>query len=136
MACQAIFCLDEWSAAKGATRVQLHSQKLKEHPDRDQHLETVVEGHVGDLVMYNSLLHHRSGPNSTRSSRIGLLGQFLAKYVRPMEDQRSVSEKVKKLADKRLRQLLALDCPFPILDPTVGTSCEIYFPPIIFLFFW
>jgi ectoine hydroxylase-related dioxygenase (phytanoyl-CoA dioxygenase family) len=136
MACQAIFCLDEWSAAKGATRVQLHSQKLKEHPDRDQHLETVVEGHVGDLVMYNSLLHHRSGPNSTRSSRIGLLGQFLAKYVRPMEDQRSVSEKVKKMADKRLRQLLALDCPFPILDPTVGTSCEIYFPLIIFLFFY
>jgi len=125
MACQAIFCLDEWSAAKGATRVQLHSQKLKEHPDRDEKLETVVEGKVGDLVMYNSLLHHRSGPNSTRNSRIGLLGQFLAKYVRPMEDQvRGVTEKVKKGADKRLRQLLALDCPFPILDPTAGTSCK------------
>ena len=125
MACQAIFCLDEWSAAKGATRVQLHSQKSKEHPDRDEVLDTVVEGQVGDLVMYNSLLHHRSGSNSTHNSRIGLLGQFLAKYVRPMEDQvRGVTEKVKKGADKRLRQLLALDCPFPILDPTVGTSCE------------
>lgn len=125
MACQAIFCLDDWTASKGATRVQLHSQKLKEHPDRDEELDTVVEGKVGDLVMYNSLLHHRSGPNTTRSSRVGLLGQFLAKYVRPMEDQvRGVTEKVKKGADKRLRQLLALDCPFPILDPTAGTSCE------------
>jgi len=125
MACQAIFCLDDWTAAKGATRVRLHSQKLKEHPDRDEKLDTVVEGNVGDLVMYNSLLHHRSGPNSTRSSRIGLLGQFLAKYVRPMEDQvRGVTEKVKRGADKRLRQLLAMDCPFPILDPTVGTSCK------------
>eukprot|EP00802_Teleaulax_amphioxeia_P003292 Tamp_03295.p2 GENE.Tamp_03295~~Tamp_03295.p2 ORF type:complete len:366 (+),score=73.23 Tamp_03295:182-1279(+) len=125
MACQAIFCLDEWSAAKGATRVQLHSQKRKEHPDREDVLDTVVEGQVGDLVMYNSLLHHRSGPNSTRHSRIGLLGQFLAKYVRPMEDQvRGVKDKIKKGADKRLRQLLALDCPFPILDPTVGTSYD------------
>jgi ectoine hydroxylase-related dioxygenase (phytanoyl-CoA dioxygenase family) len=134
MACQAIFCLDEWSAAKGATRVQLHSQKRKEHPDREDVLETVVEGQVGDLVMYNSLLHHRSGPNSTRHSRIGLLGQFLAKYVRPMEDQaRGVKDKIKKGADKRLRQLLALDCPFPILDPTVGTSCKAYLIPLLLL---
>jgi hypothetical protein len=45
--------------------------------------------------------------------------------VRPMEDQaRGVKDKIKKGADKRLRQLLALDCPFPILDPTVGTSCK------------
>ena len=134
MACQAIFCLDEWSAAKGATRVQLHSQKRKEHPDREDVLETVVEGQVGDLVMYNSLLHHRSGPNSTRHSRIGLLGQFLAKYVRPMEDQaRGVKDKIKKGADKRLRQLLALDCPFPILDPTVGTSCKASLIPLLLL---
>ena len=126
MACQAIFCLDEWSAAKGATCVQLHSQKKLVHPDRDDYLDTVVEGNVGDLVMYNSLLHHRSGANSTRGTRIGLLGQFLAKYVRPMEDQvRGVTDKVKKGADKRLRQLLALDCPFPILDPDSRTSCEL-----------
>ena len=126
LACQAIFCLDEWNAAKGATRVQLHSQMRKEHPDRDDHLDTVVEGNVGDLVMYNSLVHHRSGANTTCSSRIGLLGQFLAKYVRPMEDQvRGVTDRVKRGADKRLRQLLALDCPFPILDPTFGTSCKL-----------
>jgi len=118
LACQAIFCLDEWTQARGATRVKLHSQKQKEHPDKDDELETVVEGQPGDLVMYNSLLHHRSGPNSTQTSRIGLLVQFLAKYVRPMEDQvRGVKAQVKKGADKRLRQLLALDCPFS----TAGT---------------
>mmetsp|Transcript_3595 Transcript_3595/g.8832 ORF Transcript_3595/g.8832 Transcript_3595/m.8832 type:complete len:345 (-) Transcript_3595:74-1108(-) len=119
MACQTIFCLDEWTEENGATRVQLHSHKQKQHPDRDDHLSTVIEGDMGDLVIYHSLLHHRSGQNVTEMSRVGLLGQFLAKYVRPMEDQvRGVKESIKKNASKQLRQLLAMDCPYPILDPS------------------
>lgn len=118
VACQAIYCLDSWSQANGGTQVELHSQKTRLHPDREDALETVVEGKPGDVIIYHSLLHHRSGGNVTGEHRIGLLGQFLAKYVRPMEDQATgVKESVRRGASKALRQLLALDYPFPILNP-------------------
>mmetsp|Transcript_24495 Transcript_24495/g.38535 ORF Transcript_24495/g.38535 Transcript_24495/m.38535 type:complete len:397 (+) Transcript_24495:181-1371(+) len=120
IACQAIFCLDNFTKRNGGTQAELHSQKSRSHPDRDDPLSTVVEAQPGDVIIYNSLLHHRSGRNRTDENRIGMLCQFLSKYVRPMEEQvETLPDEIKRNASKRLKQLLALDCPFPIKEPAI-----------------
>ena len=64
------------------------------------------------------LLWHRAGENRTETPRFGVLGQYLAKFVKPMEDQRrGVRQAVIERASPALHALLAVYYPYPqILD--------------------
>ncbi len=60
--------------------------------------EARVIGKAGDAVIFTATLQHCAMPNHSKASRSVLLIQYLAKYVRPMEDQkRMLTKAVKKI---------------------------------------
>ena len=69
-------------------------------------------------MLMTGLLWHRAGDNHTDTARVGVLGQYLAKFVKPMEDQlRGVRQEVIERASPTLRALLGIDYPYPqVLD--------------------
>ena len=90
--------------------MRLHSHRAKEHPDRGNADGMVpVECAAGSLIVYNSLLHHRSGSNDTAAPRAAVLFQALAKYVRPMENQVDLIPPKVLRGAKRLRDYLEMD---------------------------
>ena len=65
--------------------------------------ETRVLAKAGDAFCFLATLQHCAMPNLSQSSRSVILIQYLAKYVRPMEDQkRMLKESVRKLNNKKI----------------------------------
>ena len=77
-------------------------------------------GEAGSVMLMTGLLWHGAGDNKTNKPRVGILGQYLPKFVKPMEDQlASVDMKVIKKCNKKLQNLLGVGYPYPqVLDST------------------
>ena len=61
---------------------------------------------------------HRAGENHTNTPRFGILGCYLPKFVKPLEDVAAgVSQAVIERASPTLRALFGIDQPYPqVLD--------------------
>ena len=44
-------------------------------------------GKAGSVMLMTGMLWHGAGPNKTKIPRVGILGQYLPKFIKPMEDQ-------------------------------------------------
>ena len=75
-------------------------------------------GSAGSVMLMTGLLWHGAGENKTNKQRVGILGQYLPKFVKPMEDQlASVDMKVINKCNKKLKKLLGVGYPYPqVLD--------------------
>jgi ectoine hydroxylase-related dioxygenase (phytanoyl-CoA dioxygenase family) len=126
MNCQATIMLDDFTVENGATMVAPGTQKLGRWPDQETFNAKMIQttGKAGSVMLMTGLLWHGSGANRTDRSRIGILGQYLPKFVKPMEDQlRSVSQAVIDRATPTLRALLGVDYPYPqVLDKSAGAA--------------
>ena len=89
----ALFCLTDFTAQNGATRVIPFSQLARHRPGKAcsyrEHLEEPVEARRGSLLLFDSKLWHRVGPNTSAgserlSSRAGRqrAGRFRARGTR------------------------------------------------------
>ena len=120
--CQASIMIDDFTAENGATLVAPGTQRDTRFPTRDDFdpIGVLVTGSAGTAMLMTGLLWHRAGVNHTDTPRIGILGQYLAKFVKPMEDQlRGVRQEVIDRASPTLRALLGVDYPYPqVLDTT------------------
>lgn len=112
---QSVLMLDDFTIENGATAVLPYSQKECRWPDL-QEFETDsirVTGSIGTLFLFTGLLHHAAMDNTATTSRAGILGQYLPKYVRPMEDPSVVRDEVRSRASDRLQTLLGMNQPYP-----------------------
>jgi len=120
MNCQSTIMLDDFTLENGATMVAPGTQLLGRFPDQESFDRKMVQttGKAGSAMLMTGLLWHGAGSNRTARERIGILGQYLPKFVKPMEDQlRSVSQPVIDRATPTLRALLGVDYPYPqVLD--------------------
>jgi ectoine hydroxylase-related dioxygenase (phytanoyl-CoA dioxygenase family) len=67
-------------------------------------------------MLFTGLLNHAAQQNNTEKLRTSILGQYLPKYIRPMEDfDKGTSQKVKDRATPRMKQLLGMNQPYPKL---------------------
>jgi hypothetical protein len=68
----ALFCLTDFTAQNGATRVIPFSQLARHRPGKAcsyrEHLEEPVEARRGSLLLFDSKLWHRVGPNTSAGS--------------------------------------------------------------------
>jgi ectoine hydroxylase-related dioxygenase (phytanoyl-CoA dioxygenase family) len=85
-----------------------------------------MTGRSGDVVVFNGMVWHCAMPNRSDHERTAVLIQYLAKFVKPMEDQvRGVRPEVVERATPQLRQLMGLDYPYPqILDDAEAINAE------------
>ncbi|MGF1625675.1 MAG: phytanoyl-CoA dioxygenase family protein [Alphaproteobacteria bacterium] len=120
MNCQVTIMLDDFTVENGATMVAPGTQVLGRFPDQESFDEKMIQttGKAGSAMLMTGLLWHGAGHNRSDRERVGILGQYLPKFVKPMEDQlKSVSPAVIERATPTLRALLGVDYPYPqVLD--------------------
>ncbi|MEM7285273.1 MAG: phytanoyl-CoA dioxygenase family protein [Actinomycetota bacterium] len=119
---QATVLLDPFTPESGATAFLPHSQGELLYPDtsdRDRFFAECARmtGDPGDLVIFNGMCWHCAMPNtSSDQDRTGILIEYLPKFITPLEDQLSgVRQEVVDRATPILRQLMAMDYPYPKL---------------------
>jgi ectoine hydroxylase-related dioxygenase (phytanoyl-CoA dioxygenase family) len=118
---QATILLDDFTAENGATAYWPGSQKTLTYPDDEEtfHGNAARQtGTAGDCVVFNGMVWHCAMPNRSDADRTGVLIEYLAKFVTPLEDQRGgVRQEVIDRASPVLRRLMSFDYPYPqILD--------------------
>ncbi len=127
--CQATVLLHDFTALNGATAFVPYSQGDLRYPDDDAAFTARAQrmtGRAGDVVVFNGMVWHCARPNQSDHERTALLIQYLAKFVKPMEDQlRGVRAEVIERATPQLRQLMGMDYPYPqILDDAEAINAE------------
>lgn len=118
MNCQSLISLHEFTAENGATGVVPHSQKRGVYPDQAGFDAGMVQVTCppGSLLLFTGLIWHCSMPNDSPAERTSVLGQYLPKFVKPMEDlSASVDSRIVQQASPALRQLLGVDLRYPEL---------------------
>jgi ectoine hydroxylase-related dioxygenase (phytanoyl-CoA dioxygenase family) len=118
---QATILLDDFTAENGATAYWPGSQKTLTYPDDEEafHANAARQtGKAGDCVVFNGMVWHCAMPNRSDADRTGVLIEYLAKFVTPLEDQRGgVRQEVIDRASPVLRRLMSFNYPYPqILD--------------------
>ena len=127
MNCQSLIALHEFTAENGATAVVPGSQSRGVYPGADdfarEHIQLSCP--AGSLLLFVGMIWHCSMPNNSSGERTSVLGQYLPKFVKPMEalDQ-SVARDVLAAATPELRQLLGVDLRYPELleDADAGNA--------------
>ncbi|MGB2235757.1 MAG: phytanoyl-CoA dioxygenase, partial [Candidatus Puniceispirillum sp.] len=79
----------------------------------------------GSLLLFTGMNWHCSMPNNSDAERTSILGQYLPKFVKPMENLlESVHPDIQANASPALRQLLGIDLRYPELleDAEVGNA--------------
>ena len=120
--CQATMMMEDFTAKNGATMVAPGSQAYDRRPTKEEFDRLCVQatGPAGSVMVMTGMLWHRAGDNHTDTPRVGILGQYLAKFVKPMENVvRGLSPELIERANPTLRALLGIDYPYPqVLDTT------------------
>ena len=128
MNCQSLISLHEFTQENGATALVPGSQTRAVYPTAQQfaaeHIRLTCA--PGSLLVFTGLIWHCSMPNDSSSERTSILGQYLPKFVKPMEAlDRSIDPQVRDTASPELRQLLGLDLRYPeLLEESAPTNTE------------
>lgn len=126
---QATILLDPFTEESGATAYLPGSQKAIRYPTRDDPFFdrcARMLGAPGDLVLFFGATWHCAMPNRADHDRIGILIEYLPKFVKPVENMLAGLDKAfLDAADPMIRQLLGLDYPYPqVFDRSGGGNEE------------
>ena len=87
MNCQSLITLHEFTAENGATAVVPGSQSRGAYPSKQDFAKEHVQLSCppGSLLLFVGMIWHCSMPNNSQGERTSILGQYLPKFVKPME---------------------------------------------------
>ena len=118
---QATIIIDPFTEETGATAYRPGSQKMLHYPQAADHFFDHHErmfAEPGDVVLFFGATWHCAMPNRSDQGRIGILIEFLPKFVKPIEDMLSgLDQEFLDKATPVLRQLLGFDYPWPSTPP-------------------
>lgn len=136
MNCQTLIMLDDFTLENGSTRIIPYSQQniAWPNPEMDSNKQDIgndgtmlVTGKAGSVLLFTGLLQHGSTCNNSNASRTSILGQYLPKYVRPMENiEYQVCNEVKQRANDRMKQLLGFHQIYPKVFEEPTEQCVHY----------
>ena len=114
---QATIVIDPFTRESGATAFRPGSQKALHYPgaadDFFQDYEQMV-GDPGDVILFFGAAWHCAMPNNSEQGRIGILIEYLPKFVKPVEDMLGgLDQQFLDAASPLLRQLLGFAYPWP-----------------------
>ena len=115
--CQTLIMVDDFNDLNGATQIVPGSQNFYKYPllkDFKSKKNIHLNYSKGTLVIFNGLTWHKSGSNYSYKSRIGILGQYLPYFIKPMLNLRAnLNYKVLNKSSERLKQLLGVGLSNP-----------------------
>jgi ectoine hydroxylase-related dioxygenase (phytanoyl-CoA dioxygenase family) len=116
---QATIILDPFTEESGATAYVPGSQRNTRYPtENDRFFERCerMVGEPGDTVFFFGACWHCAMPNKSTHERIGVLIEYLPKFVKPVEDMvTTLNEEFKRQMSPMMRQLLGFSYPYPQL---------------------
>jgi len=125
---QATILVHDFTEQNGATAFVPYSQGTLHYPDDQAAFDqdaTRLTGTAGDVVVFNGMCWHCAMPNNSDDNRIGVLIEYLPKFVRPLEDHSIVRDDVVARATPMLKQLLGIGYPYPqVLDDAEAGNTE------------
>jgi hypothetical protein len=125
---QATILVHDFTAQNGATAFVPYSQGTLNYPDDQEAFDRDalrLTGTAGDVVVFNGMCWHCAMPNESDDDRIGVLVEYLPKFVRPLEDHSIVRDDVVARATPMLKQLLGVGYPYPqVLDDAEAGNTE------------
>ena len=116
LAVEAVVMLDDFTAENGATGLLPGSQRMCRWPDPDEFERRGIQatGPAGSLILFPALMWHGGQGNRSDTSRAAVLGCYVSKSIRPIEDwPRCVSAETLAACEPRLIKLLGADYPYP-----------------------
>ncbi len=119
--CQGTVIIDPFTVESGATAYRPGSAATMHYPTPDDdffaHYAQML-GDPGDLILFYGLTWHCAMPNRSNAGRIGLLIEFLPKFVTPIEDMvTDLPDGWLDAADPVVRQMLGQSYPWPSQPP-------------------
>ncbi len=119
--CQGTVVIDPFTAEAGATAYRPGTARALHYPTPEDRFFDDYEqmlGEPGDLILFYGLTWHCAMPNRSDRGRIGLLIEFLPKFVTPIEDMLSgLPDGFLEAADPVVRQMLGESYPWPSQPP-------------------
>ena len=84
IAINVLVCLDAFTEANGGTHVLPHSHKFEEFSSKNYHEKNkkIIISNIGDVLIFDSMLYHRAGPNRTDKDRKLLVHQYTLPFVK------------------------------------------------------
>ena len=118
---QGTIVIDPFTVEAGATAYRPGTARQLRYPTADDRFFDDYEqmvGDPGDLILFFGLTWHCAMPNRSKGGRIGLLIEFLPKFVKPVEDMLTgLDAGFLTGASPMVRQMLGLDYPWPSSPP-------------------
>lgn len=116
LACQTLTPITQYNAKNGGVGFVPGSHKYNRWPDKEtwekEHIQPTVD--PGSVIIHTALLWHAAMTNNDTAHRIGISGQWLPRYVKPMEDISSqLSEEQLSDSAPIMRQLCGYNYPYP-----------------------
>jgi ectoine hydroxylase-related dioxygenase (phytanoyl-CoA dioxygenase family) len=118
---QGTIVIDPFTVESGATAYRPGTARELRYPTSDDRFFDNYEqmlGEPGDLILFFGLTWHCAMPNRGDGGRIGLLIEFLPKFVKPVEDMlTALDDEFLASASPTIRQMLGLNYPWPSTPP-------------------
>lgn len=111
----ALWALDDFTAANGATRV-VPGSHLRPKGKADPGEAVPAEMPAGSVLLFSGRLYHGAGANTTSRPRLGVVIDYLQPWLRPCEAHTLSADpaEVRRLPE-RLQELLGFNQPTPYL---------------------
>ena len=108
--------LDDFTAENGATGILPGSQTRCRWPDPAEFDRRGIQvtGPAGSLILFPALMWHGGRGNQSDTPRAAVLGCYVSKSIRPIEDWgRCVKPETMAACEDRLIKLLGVEYPYP-----------------------
>jgi ectoine hydroxylase-related dioxygenase (phytanoyl-CoA dioxygenase family) len=110
----ALWALEDFTAANGATRIVPGSHRPSGKPDPAEAVP--AEMPAGSVLLFSGRLYHGAGPNTATRPRLGVVIDYIQPWLRPCEAHTlSTSHAEARQLPQRLQELLGFNQPTPYL---------------------
>ncbi len=111
----ALWALDDFTAANGATRVVPGSHR-RPAGKPELHEAIPAEMPAGSVLLFSGRLYHGAGPNTTAAPRLGVVIDYIQPWLRPCEAHTLAAAPAEvRLLPQRLQELLGFNQASPYL---------------------
>ena len=121
---QTVWMLDDFTPDNGPTACIPNSHKMLRRPkpgEAEKHQMAVATAPKGSILFTNGAIWHQCLPNTTKQSRVGLLGMYNRSVIYPQEDMpRQLTDQQLENQSEMLKQLLGRKMQFR--DPDNGLT--------------